>query len=138
MIVLDTNVVSETMRDHPDPTVIAALDDLAEPPALTSITAAEIRFGIAVLPGGARKRRLERAVEQLFEAFLPARLLAFDAAASVAFASICARRRKMGHPISRFDAMVAAICSTHGATLFTRNVKDFADTKVDVVNPWTR
>lgn len=72
----------------------------------------------------------------MLTAFAPERLLAFDATASVTYADICARRRRQGRPISRFDAMVAAICRTHDATLYTRNVKDFVGTEVAVVDPW--
>lgn len=136
MIVLDTNVVSEMMARAPHPAVVHALDALTAPPALTAITVAEIRFGVAVLPKGARQRRLGEAAERMFAALGASRILPFDEPASAAYAKITAARRAAGQPISQFDAMIAAVCTVHGATLLTRNVKDFAGTGVRVQDPW--
>lgn len=82
---------------------------------LTVITVAEIRFGVAILPKGARKRRLSEASERMFSAFGPSRILAFDEPASEAYATIAALRCAAGRPVSQLDAMIAAICSTRGA-----------------------
>lgn len=136
MIVLDTNVVSEMMAAVPHPAVVRVLDALTAPPTLTAITVAEIRFGVAVLPKGPRQRRLGEAAEQVFAALGAARILPFDEPAGAAYAKIAAARRAAGQPISQFDAMIAAICTVHGATLFTRNIKDFAGTGVRVQDPW--
>ena len=138
MMVLDTNVVSEMMAVTPNHTVLTALDALTDAPALTVITVAEIRFGIASLPNGARKRRLTTAAERMFSAFGPSRVLPFDLPASEAYATIAATRRAAGRPISQFDAVIAAICLAHDATLLTRNVTHFTGTGVTVIDPWER
>jgi toxin FitB len=137
VIVLDTNVVSEMMAEAPHPAVVRVLDALNASPALTVITVAEIRFGVAALPKGARQRRLEEAAERVFAALGGSRILPFDEPASAAFAKIAAARRASGQPISQFDAMIAAVCMVHGATLLTRNVRDFAGTGVRVQDPWS-
>jgi predicted nucleic acid-binding protein len=136
VIVLDTNVVSELMARTPHPTVIRVLDALPAPPALTVITVAEIRFGVAVLPKGVRQRRLSEAAERMFAALGASRLLPFDEPAAALYSQIAAGRRSAGRPISQFDAMIAAICTVHSATLLTRNVKDFAGTGLRVQDPW--
>ncbi len=136
MIVLDTNVVSEMMAAAPHSAVVATLDALAAPPSLTAITVAEIRLGVAVLPKGARRRRLAEAAERMFAALGTSRILPFDDAASAAYAEIASSRRSAGRPISQFDAMIAAICAVEGATLLTRNVGDFQGTGVTVLDPW--
>ena len=136
MIVLDTNVVSELMARTPHANVVQVLDAFTVPPALTVITVAEIRFGVAALPRGARQRRLREAAERMFTALGPSRILPFDEPASAAYAEIASARRAAGQPISQFDAMIAAVCAVHGATLLTRNVKDFAGTGVHVQDPW--
>lgn len=70
------------------------------------------------------------------ETWLAGRILPFDSEAADAFGSIAARRRKLGRPISQFDAQIAAIAWSRGASVATRNVADFADTGVTIINPW--
>ena len=136
MIVLDTNVVSETMAIQPDQGVIRFLDALEERAAVTVITVAEIRYGIAVLPAGVRKRNLTASSERVFAALGSAGVLSFDEPAASDYADIAAARRQAGKPISQADAIIAAICRHHGVALVTRNVDDFAGTGIIVVNPW--
>lgn len=136
MIVLDTNVVSETMAKQPDGGVIRFLDRLEERVAVSVITVAEIRYGIAVLPAGARKRNLAASSERVFSALGSSGVLPFDEPAAVAYAEIAAARRQAGKPISQADAIIAAICRHHGVSLVTRNVDDFTGTGIVVVNPW--
>ena len=136
MMVLDTNVVSETMAKQPDQGVIRFLDALEERAAVTVITVAEIRYGIAVLPAGARKRNLAASSERVFAALGSAGVLPFDEPAASDYANIAAARRQAGKPISQADAIIAAICRHHEVALATRNVDDFAGTGIVVVNPW--
>jgi predicted nucleic acid-binding protein len=135
MIVLDTNVISELMRATPEPRVLRWLD--AQPPdavAVTAITVAEILYGIARLPKGARRTSLESAAGQTFDEDLM--VLPFDDSAAVDYAAIAALQESRGRKIAIADAMIAATCLAAGATLATRNVRDFAGLGLDVVDPW--
>lgn len=137
MIVLDTHVLSEVLRPSPDAGVIAWLG-LQSRAALftTTVTEAEILYGIRLLPEGARKEALGAAVHAVFGKDFSGRLLSFDSESAAMYAEIASSRRFNGRPISQFDAMIAAIARSRGATLATRNVKDFADCGVPIVNPW--
>ena len=101
----------------------------------TSITLAEVLYGIERLPDGRRKDLLKTTAEDVFSAFAD-HLLAFDATAAVEYAGLVGSRERTGAPIDGFDAQIAAICRAHGAALATRNVKDFQDTGIDVIDPW--
>ena len=137
MIILDTNVVSEIMRDNPRREVLKWLDDhLASELFITAITEAEIRVGIAFLPDGRRKRDLAEAAERAFSLLFSERILAFDSEAARMYAVIAAARRAAGRPISHADCQIAAIARSHQAQVATRNVNDFSDCGVEVVNPW--
>lgn len=136
MIVVDTNVTSELMRPSPSPAVTAWVR--AHTPAelyTTSITLAEVRYGIERLPSGRRRDLLRAAADDVFSAF-PDQILAFDATAAVDYAGIVSSRDRAGAPIDGFDAQIAAICRVHGATLATRDVKDFHDTGIELTDPW--
>lgn len=136
MIVLDTNVVSELMRAEPAPAVLAWLKQNSSSGLYTTVvTVAEIRYGIARLPDGQRRESLNQAANEIFAAF-PRQVLPFDLAAGGAYADVVASRERLGRPIDGFDAQIAAICRTRAATLATRNTKDFADTGIDVIDPW--
>lgn len=135
--VLDTNVVSELMRPHADATVLkrlVALDDSAW--FITSMTEAELRHGLALLPAGKKKQRLDAAMQALLITDFGGRILAFDSAASVYYAQCMAVRVKAGRPLQVQDAMIAACCLAHVATLITRNTKDFEGLGLTLVNPW--
>lgn len=138
MIVLDTNVVSELMLDSPNPYVIDWVDGI---PALdlfiTAVTEAEIRTGIAVLPEGARRRNLAEAAERTLGLLFVRRILPFDSDAARAYADIAAARRAAGRPISQPDCQIAAIALSRGMAVATRNVRDFANTGVEAIDPWT-
>ncbi len=137
MIVLDTNVISAVIGDGAEPHIVAWLDAVPELICLTSITAAELRLGAALLPAGRRRARLEAEIEaMLVEDFADA-VLHFDELASEAYAVIVAGRRRSGRPIAVLDAQIAAICLSRGATLATRNVRDFEGVGVTVVDPWS-
>ena len=101
----------------------------------TSITKAEILFGVALLPAGARRDALEEAVTAMFEEDFGGRLLPFDGAAASDYAVIASHRRQAGKPISQFDAQIAAIARSRGAAIATRNVSDFENCGIDVHDP---
>jgi len=137
MIVLDTNVISETLRGEPDPAVLAWLDERAAAGLfVTTVTEAEIRFGIARLPEGKRRDGLATAAEQAFETLFQGRILPFDRDAARDYAAIAVHRFAIGRPISQFDCQIAAIACSRGAAVATRNVVDFAETGLELVNPW--
>lgn len=136
MIVVDTNVTSELMKPTPSPTVVdwVRAQNVAEL-FTTSVTLSEVRYGIERLPEGRRKDSLRDAAEDVFGTFAD-HVLAFDAIAAAEYARIVSSRDLAGEPIDGFDAQIAAICSAHGATLATRNLRDFRRTGIDVIDPW--
>lgn len=138
MIVLDTNVISEMFRPTPDPGVMAWLESLTGDVAITTITLAELLAGVRRLPPGRRRDDLETALDVALSPYRNTRsLLAFDDVAAEEYAEVLVAREHAGLPISALDAQIAAICRAHDATCATRNVKDFAETGVQVLNPWT-
>jgi toxin FitB len=137
MIVLDTNVLSEVMKTTPAQAVAEwMLREQRTSLFTTAVSEAEIRFGIAILPDGKRKRDLEAAALRVLELFA-GRILPFDSSAAREFARIVADRQRLGRPIEDFDAQIAAITLSRGMTLATRNLADFADTGVALNDPWT-
>ncbi|WFE57440.1 type II toxin-antitoxin system VapC family toxin [Micromonospora sp. WMMD712] len=136
VIVLDTSVVSELMRAEPAPAVLTWLRQSSGAGLHTTVvTVAEIRYGIARLPEGQRRESLHQAANEIFAAS-PRQVLPFDLAAAGAYADVVAGRERLGRPIDGFDAQIAAICRTQAAALATRNIKDFADTGIGVIDPW--
>ena len=136
MIVADTNVVSELMRPSPSPALRTWVNRQAAGDLYTTaITVLEIRYGLEHLTGGRRKDRLQAAADEVFAAFSEF-VLPFDAGAAVQYARIARHRDEAGLPISGFDAQIAAICRVRGAALATRNIKDFVETGVEVIDPW--
>jgi predicted nucleic acid-binding protein len=137
MIVLDTNVLSETLRIRPAPAVLEWMR--GQPAAMlftTAITEAELLYGIALLPAGRRRSALHLAVQAVFAQELAGRVLPFDSAAAQDYAEIAAGRRKSGRPISDPDARIAAIARSRNATIATRNVADFQGCNLDLIDPW--
>jgi toxin FitB len=139
MIVLDTNVLSEVLRPEPEARVLAWLDEQpANSVFTTAITQGEILYGIRLLADGQRRRKLWEAATAIFDDDFAGRVLNFDGEAAGHYADVGASRRSAGRPISQFDATIAAITRSHGATLATRNAKDFEGCGIEVVNPWSR
>ena len=137
MLVLDTNVVSELMRDNPQQEVVAWLDyQPASSLFVTAVTEAEIRAGIALLPTGERRRGLASAAERAFRVLFADRILPFDSEAAGEYAAIASARRAAGRPISQSDCQIAAITRSAGASVVTRDTGGFAECGIDVVNPW--
>lgn len=137
MVIVDTNVLSEGSRPHPSARVLDWLD--AQPLALlftTTICEAELRLGLALLPLGKRRSSLEEATRRLFDTLFEGRVLPFDRVAAGTYAEIGAERRRIGKPIGTLDAQIAAIARSRGAAVATRNVTDFTDCGVEVVDPW--
>jgi predicted nucleic acid-binding protein len=138
VIVLDTNVLSEALKPLPSQIVLGWLG--AQQPLsvfTTSVTEAEVLYGVETLPPGKRRLRLLAAVEKMFAEEFAGRILPFDEDAARAFATIVAARDRAARPISQLDAMIAAIARSHRAAVATRNTADFQDCGIEVINPWT-
>ena len=137
MILLDTNVLSELIKPRPARRVVAWLD--SQPTAslfTTSVTQAEILHGVMLLPLGRRRKAIQEAIVTMFEEDFAGRVLAFDSDAALPYAQIAVERRRAGRPISQFDAQIAAIAQSRGASVATRNVSDFEGCGVAVIDPW--
>jgi len=138
VIVLDTNVISELMRPEPHPKVLAWVT--AQPRTLlytTRINQAEVLYGIAALPEGRRRRALASAAEAMFDEDLAGRILSFGAAAAARYADVVVERRRTGHSIEGFDALIAATALAAGASVATRDATGFADCGLTLIDPWT-
>jgi toxin FitB len=137
MIVLDTNVLSEALRPSPEKSVLRWLAEQDRHLVFTTaITQAEILHGVEMLPAGKRRSRLHAAVERLFADEFPDHILPFDAESALAYPKIVTRRVHLGHPISQFDALIAAVCQSRNAMIATRNTTDFEDCGLAIINPW--
>ena len=137
MIVVDTNVVSELMRLTPAAAVMTWFSGHDSAGLyLTAISEAELRAGAAILPAGQRRDRLSAEVDAMVREDFAGRVLPFDGAAARAYAEIAATRRSRGRPVLEADGQIAAIARSRGMAVATRNVGDFADTGIDVVDPW--
>lgn len=138
MIVLDTNVLSELIKPIPTPQVLRWVDDQDSAElTITSITTAELRAGVAVLPPGRRKQTIGRQIERLINDVFGGYVLPFDSSSSSHYADIVATGRRRGRTMSALDVQIAAMCRQHDATLATRNIADFEALKVPLVNPWS-
>jgi predicted nucleic acid-binding protein len=137
MIVLDTNVVSEVMRVIPDAAVHAWYRKAPRASLfVTAITEAEILAGIAVLPKGKRRSELTALVLETFQTSFAGRIFAFDSDSAPYYAQIVSGRRRLGRPISPLDAQIAAIARVKGMAVATRNIRDFQNCDIDLIDPW--
>ena len=137
MIVADTNVVSEFMRNHPDPGVLAWAESLGEAELTISVvTVEEVERGLGRLPAGRRRRELENVWQSLVKSFAET-IAVYDVAGAQATASILIDAEANGRPMSLADAQIAGICTARRWTLATRNVRDFERVPgLTVVNPF--
>lgn len=137
MIILDTNVLSEFMRAAPNPVVMdwVGQQEISEL-FTTTITQAEVYYGLALLPIGKRRSDMERAARLMFDQDFQDRILTFDSVAAVEYAALASFRRQLGKSIAQADAQIAAIARAKRAVLATRNIPDFCDCQLILVNPW--
>ena len=138
MILLDTNVLSELMRAKPAPQVLEWVD--AQPAGdlvITSITVAEILYGIAKMPDGKRKQGLLDVASVMFDEDFAGNILPFDADAAVHYAEIAAETEAKGRVVDMADAQIAAIGRLHDAVIATRNIRHFETLGVALVDPWS-
>lgn len=136
MIVLDTNVVSEAMKPEPHPAVLAWLNAQAvETLYLSSVTLAELLFGIRALPSGKRQDMLAQALDGLMRLFRD-RVLPFDADAARRYADLAVTARAAGRGFPTPDGYIAAIAASRGFIVASRDTAPFAAAGVPVINPW--
>ena len=137
MTILDTNVLSALMSRTPPGEVVGWLDRQARTSIwTTSVSITEIRFRLQVLREGKRRAGLMRAFELVLSDKIAGRIAPFDTEAARHAGDLMAARHKHGRPRDLRDTMIAGIVLARHATLATRNVSDFADLGVTVVNPW--
>ena len=138
MILIDTNVVSELMRKSPEPPVEAWVEGHpVEELFFSAIGEAELRYGVAVMPVGRRRDALASDIESMLRAAFEGRILPFDSEAAHAYAEVASARRAAGRPVPMADCQIAAIARSRGMAVATRNVRDFAEMGIDVIDPWT-
>ena len=137
-VLLDTNVVSELIRKSPAPAVEAwAAGQPLEDLFFSAVGEAELRYGAAILQPGRRRETLVSDIERMLRDAFENRVLPFDSKAAGAYADIAATRRSAGRPIAPADCQIAAIARSRDMAVATRNVQDFEDIDIEVVDPWT-
>lgn len=138
MILLDTNVVSEIAKERPSDDVIAWLNAQASSDLfLSSVTLAETAYGFRIMPPGRRRDHRIAIFERFIAQQFSQPILTFDEDTARAFGDIVGARRQLGRPMSTFDGQIAAIARVNHLALATRNVKDFEDCGLELINPFT-
>ena len=135
---LDTNVVSELLRSSPEPAVESWV--AARPAAelhFSAVGEAELRYGVAILSAGRRRDALAVAIDAILREDFYGRILPFDSDAAREYAEIASARRAAGRTMAPADCQIAAIARSRGMAVATRNVRDFRDIEIEVVDPWT-
>ena len=137
MMLLDTNVLSELMKEAPHLNVMKwAEAQGSHNVGLTTLSIAEIRRGMVRLPVGKRREMLETRFDSFLKDVFSARIYAFDLEAAGKYAEVCFKREKQGLHVDAIDMMITAIAIAQHATLATRNITDFTGCGVALVNPW--
>jgi len=137
MIILDTNIVSEFMTSPPSGSVLRWLNEQNTTSLyLTSITIAEISYGLSVLPMSKRRKLLDERFKLFVESGFKQRILSFDEHAAYIYGGLLAHRRQLGKPMSCFDGQIAAIAYAKGFAVATRNIKDFQHCQLELINPF--
>ena len=138
MIVVDTNIVSEFMSSPPANPVLEWLNTQdAMSLYLTTITIAEIGYALRAMPEGKRRRLLSERFEQFIAVAFDQRILSFNEDAARIYGEILCHRREIGHPISHLDGQIAAIARSKGFSVATRNIKDFEECQIKLINPFS-
>ena len=137
MIILDTNVLSEPMRANGHAEVAAWLDrQVTDTLYLTTVNLAKLLLGVALIPLGLRRSKLETRLSEVTSTFGAARTLPFDVQAARLFAILVARARSAGHAIAVADGQIAAIAAAHGFSVATRDIAPCVAAGIPVINPW--
>ncbi len=138
IIILDTNVVSETKRPVPNPVVVQwVAENVRANLFITAVTEAELRYGLAIMPAGQRRESLTQQTEEMLSKDFAGKILPFDSAAAQAYPEIAVSRRRAGRPVKQHDCQIAAIARVYDAVVATRNISDFTDCGLELINPWS-
>jgi len=138
MILLDTNVISEPLRQMPEARVIEWIDaQPLETLYLSAITVAELRAGVALLPAGKRRTILYESLEKQVLTMFTGRVLPFDVACTNAYAELMAKARASGVAVETADACIAAVALTNALIVATRDTSPFEAAGIKIINPWT-
>ena len=137
MILIDTNIISEMMKPAPNANVLDWIDQQEVAKLfISTITLAEISYGLNVLPTGKRRESLEFAFNKaILEAFT-GRILSFEESAAYHYGKIMGHRKKLGKPLGVPDGQIAAIALVNNAVLATRNTRDFLRCGIKLINPF--
>ena len=136
MIVLDTCVISETLRPAPEPRVMEWIDSLPEEQVyLPALVLGELEKGVELLPEGDKRAALRMWLEQLRQRF-SGRILSFDEQTALRWGDLAARSQASGRRLPVIDGLLAATALQHNALLATQNGDDFRGTGVEIINPW--
>jgi|APCry1669190591_1035303.scaffolds.fasta_scaffold79949_1 predicted nucleic acid-binding protein len=139
MILLDTDVISEALKTSGNENVLAWMDaQIVETLYLSTISLAELRFGIAALPDGKRRETLNTILEKKVLPVFAGRILSFDDPASQSYATIRSKARAVGLAIAPADGFIAAIAADRGFAVATRDASPFDAAGIRVINPWNR
>ena len=137
MILLDTNVLSEAMKPEPNRQVIVWLDaQAADTLFISSVTIAELKLGIGVMPEGKRKDKLKIALKEILDLFEP-RILPFDTRAAKLYAELAVKAREAGKCFSTPDGNIASIAAAHKFSVATRDTSAFKAADLNAINPWS-
>ena len=138
MILIDTNIISEIMKAKPSAAVLQWLNEQPCQSLYTSsITIAEIKFGLSLLSKGRRRSQLEERFNSYIDQVFDGRILSFTPQEGDCFAQIMSHNKAIGHPMSFADGQIAAIARTALASPATRNIKDFAHCNLELINPFS-
>jgi predicted nucleic acid-binding protein len=134
---LDTNCISELVRNKPEPRVLEWMEAADESLLYLSVlTLGEIRKGVAGLPRGKRQTQLEMWLELNLQARFSGRILSIDAPIADRWGLMAAEAKRKGRALSAIDGLLAATALQHSLTILSRNISDFANTQVPTLNPW--
>lgn len=137
MILIDTNVISEIMKVAPSESVVNWLNSQKTNSLYVStVTIGEIEYGLRILPAGKRRLQLSERFERFVSLAFAQRILAYDEASARAYGEVMGHRRELGRPISVPDGQIAAIARSNGFTVATRNITDFEDCGVELIDPF--
>ena len=137
MILLDTNVLSEAMKPEPNRPVISWLDaQAADTLFISSVTIAELRFRLGVMPEGKPKDKLKIALEDIMVLFEP-RILSFDTRAAKLYSELAVKAREAGKGFLTPDGYIASIAAAHKFSVATRDTGPFKAANLTVINPWS-
>lgn len=139
MIILDTNIISELMKQNPSVVVLRwASEQALGQLYISTVTIAEITYGINVLPKGERQRFLDRSFNKIVQEVFRYKVFSFDESAAYFYGQIMGHRKKLGKPMSVLDGQIAAIARANEASVATRNIQDFEECGIELINPFEK